>query len=386
MTIVTYAELLDAPPRPAPAAPDAVRVCFLIDDLARAGTESQLLALIRHLDRARVRPYLCLLQGGGALSRALEPADCPVLRLGVRSLSAPATLPRLACLVRFLRAARIDVVQTYFADSTYLGVLAARLAGVRRVVRTRNNLGYWMTRTDRWLGWLCNRFTDATVANCEACRQAVIRDETAPPASVVVLPNGVDFARFEPVPPPRLHEPYCVGAVANLRPVKAIDCLVDAAAAVPGVTFRVAGEGEARPALERQIRELGLEGRFLLPGAVADTPGFLAGLDVAVLCSHSEGMSNALLEYLAAGRPVVATAVGANVELVRDGVDGLLVPPGDSAALAAAIRRLLADPALAARFGAAAREKAARHHSLESRARRFEEFYRGLVPAQPLAA
>jgi glycosyltransferase involved in cell wall biosynthesis len=392
---VTGTEFLEASPYTAGSAALAVaerpqtpvRVCFLIDDLARAGTESQLLALIRHLDRTRVLPFLCLLKGEGELSRSLEPDDCPVLRLGVRSLRSPATLPRALRLARFLRRHRIDVLQTYFADSTYLGVLVARLAGVRRVVRTRNNLGYWMTRTDRWLGRLCTRLADATIANCEACRQAVIRDEAAAPASVVVLPNGVDFARFCEIPSPDAQTgPRCVGAVANLRPVKAIGDLIRAAADVPDVTFRVAGEGESRPELERQVKELGLEGRFFLCGAVTDTPGFLAGLDVAVLCSRSEGMSNALLEYMAAGRPIVATAVGANGELVRDGVSGLLVPPGEPALLARAIRRLVTDPDLAKRLGTAAREKAARQHSLESRARRFEEFYRGLVQTKPLAA
>src|SRR5262245_54454941 len=95
----------------------AIRVCFLIDRLAAAGTESQLLALIRHLDRSRVQPYLCLLDGDDPTSRALEPQDCPVLRLGVRRLARLRTIPRAWRLARFLRRERIDVLQVYFPDS-----------------------------------------------------------------------------------------------------------------------------------------------------------------------------------------------------------------------------------------------------------------------------
>src|SRR6516165_8894048 len=115
--------------RRADASPRPVRVCFVIDELAPAGTESQLLALIRHLDRRRVWPYLCLLRGDKPVSQAMEPDECPILRLEVGSLRHPRTLLRAWRFVRFLRRERIDVVQAYFADSSYFGIPAAWLAG-----------------------------------------------------------------------------------------------------------------------------------------------------------------------------------------------------------------------------------------------------------------
>ncbi len=375
---------------PAPAPP--VRVCFLIDELNTAGTETQLLALIRHLDRARVQPYLCLLRGDSPSSRALEPDCCPVLRLGVGSLLRPATLVKARQLAQFLRSERIDVLQVYFPDSTYLGVLVARMAGVPHVVRTRNNLGYWLTPLHRRLGRLYARLADVTVANCEPCREAVLADEGAAPGSVVVLENGVDLERFAGVAPlRRSNDPVRVGVVANLRPVKGLDLFVRAAAAVasrtPDVSFTIAGEGPERTALEQLGSELGLGERLRLPGVVADVPGFLAQVDVAALCSRSEGMSNALLEYLAAGRAVVATRVGAADRLIEDGVHGLLVPPGDESALAAALGRLVEDAALRVRLGEAARRHVERHYSRQAMVRRFEDFYRRLVErTQPLAA
>ncbi len=361
-----------------------VRVCFLIDDLATAGTETQLLALIRRLDRRRVAPYLCLLRGGSAASRALEPADCPVLRLGVGALLSPGVLARAWRFWRFLRRERIDVLQAYFPDSSYFGVPLAWLVRVPHRVRTRNNVGHWLTPLHRRLGRLLNLLTTATVANCNAARRALLEAEGPEPTSVVVLENGVDLERFLLLPPPGERSgPRCVGAVANLRAVKGLDLLLDAAARLgsshPDVVFRVGGEGEERPALEEGAARRGLGERFLLEGRVSDVPGFLAELDVAVLCSRAEGMPNAVLEYMAAGRPIVASAVGAVPELIEDGTNGLLVPPGDAAALARAIGRLLADPGLARRLGEAARWRARERYGREAMVRRFEDFYAGLM-------
>ena len=126
-----------------------------------------------------------------------------------------------------------------------------------------------------------------------------------------------------------------VGMVANLRPIKQPEVLLQAASLVnavrPEVVFQIAGEGELRSDLEKEIARRGLTERFELPGSMADVAGFLAGLDVAVLCSRSEGQSNALLEYMAAGRAIVATAVGGNLELIEPETTGLLVPASDPA-------------------------------------------------------
>jgi glycosyltransferase involved in cell wall biosynthesis len=361
-----------------------VRVCFLIDELATAGTESQLVALIRHLDRTRVQPYLVLLRGNSPTSHSLEPPDCPVLRLGVGSLKSLKMALRAVRFIHFLRRESIDVVQAYFPDSSYFGVPAAWLAGVPHRLRTRNNLGHWLTPAHRLLGRALNLFTTATVANCDAARQALLIDERPNPNSVFVLPNGVDLDRFLMLnsgsSPPGF---CCVGAVANLRHVKGLDVLVEAAARLkdnhPDLCFKVAGEGEERPNLERQIREAGLDGRFFLPGSLNDVPAFLADLDVAVLSSRAEGMSNAVLEYMAAARPIVATHVGATPEMIHHGEHGLLVAPGDAGALADSICRLVTNRTLAMRLAESARRRAREEYSREAMIRRFEDFYTHLV-------
>jgi glycosyltransferase involved in cell wall biosynthesis len=360
-----------------------VRVCFLIDRLTRAGTETQLLALIRSLDRSRVRPFLCLLNGEDELSRSLEPDGCPVLHLGVRSLSRPPVIGKALRFARFLRRERIDVLQVYFIDSTYFGVAVGRLAGVPRIVRTRFNTGYWMTPRHRRLGRLCNRFVDALVANCQACRDAFLAEEGFRHDRAVVLENGVDLARFAAPAAARGGRPPRVGVVANLRPVKGLEDFVRAAALVaeryPQADFAVAGEGELRGPLGLLADQLGLGVRLRLPGQLSDVAGFLADLDVAVLSSHSEGLSNVLLEYMAAGKPIVATAVGGNVDLIPDGTHGLLVPPRDPGRLAAAVLALLDDPPRASRLGAAARRRVEERYSRAAMVRRVERFSERLV-------
>jgi glycosyltransferase involved in cell wall biosynthesis len=368
------------------AAPRPVRVCFVIDELAPAGTENQLLALIRHLDRRRVLPYLCLLRCDKPMSQALEPDDCPILRLGIGSLRHPRTLLRMWRFLRFLRRERIDVVQTYFPDSSYFGIPAAWLARVPHRIRTRNNIGHWLTPLHRRLGRLLNFFTTQAIANCEAARQALLGAEQPRPETVLVLENGVDLERFRDLPPltarPATEEPR-VGVLANLRPVKGLDVFVRAATLIharhPRAVFTVAGEGELRETLEQLASEAGLDKQFSLPGRVTNVSGFLGSLDVAVLCSHAEGMSNALLEYMAAGRAIVATRVGGAAELIADGVHGLLVPPGDAQKLADAIGRLLEDRTLAQRLGATARRRARERYSREAMVKRFEEFYVSLL-------
>lgn len=361
-----------------------LRVNFVIDRLSRAGTETQLLSLIRHIDRSRIQPSLCLLDGEDSESRELAPTDCPVLRLGLKSMHRPSVLAKAASLCGFWSRHRVDVVQTYFLDSTYFGVTLARLSGVRRVVRVRNNLGHWLTPRHRWMGRLMGRMAHVTLTNSDKGRQALLDAENLPRKRVAVLENGVDLEHFRINSPPDTGGLIVrVGVVANLRPVKNLAGLIRVAGVLakshPQLRFEVAGEGEQRAELEQLIGELGLRERVRLIGSVAEVPAFLARQDIAVLCSHAEGMSNALLEYMASGRAIVATAVGANPRLIRDGEEGLLIPPGNDTALAAALTRLVGDPALARQFGAAARRRVEVEFGRRAMCRRFEDFYERLV-------
>lgn len=377
-----------------PVMPQPIRVCYLIDQLRTGGTETQLLSLIKHVDRSRVSPFLCLLDGGDRASQALEPEDCPVIRCGVRSLLRPRSLLKARRLASQLRAWKIDVLQVHFPDSTYFGVLSAWLAGTRRVVRTRRDLFYWVTpahrRWGRRLDGFCNRFlVDAMVVNSEAVRAKAVEDERPTARNITVIPNGLDLAgyvrlRYESKPTERTRDRRVrVGMIAMLRPEKRIDLFIQAAqqlvAQRPNVCFEIAGDGPERRRLENHIDQSRLGDFVLLRGKVDDVPAFLARLDVAVLCSDTEGCSNALIEYMAAGLPVVATAVGGNKELIDHGRTGLLTPPGDATALADAISELVASPRKVHQLGLAAQRYAHEHFEITTVAKRYAEFYEALV-------
>ncbi len=357
-----------------------VRVNYFIDRLSRAGTETQLLALIHSLDRSVVEPSLTLLSGNDDESRSLEPTDCPVKRLGLTSLKRPAELARASRkLLRFWRRQAVDVVQTYFLDSTYLGVPLARLAGVKRVIRVRNNVGHWLTPKHRGLGRVIGRIADVTLTNSQPGLHALHVAERGNRNKLAVLENGVDLDRFAHVPPlARRGGIVTVGAVGNLRPVKGIDVLIRAAARLPDVRFLVAGEGDQRSELQSMIDALGLAHRFALVGQVNNMPAFLAGVDIAVLPSRAEGMSNALLEFMAAGRPVVATRVGGNAQILEEGKHGLLVPADDAEALADGIEQFMRDERFAYHMAETARRHVEEHYGRKAMRLRFEHFYRRL--------
>jgi L-malate glycosyltransferase len=366
-----------------PPSQKPISVCFVIDKLSRAGTESQLLELIRQLDRRRVVPSLCLLHPEDEESLSLRPVECPTLSLGMGRILSPSALGGAGRLAAFWRKNRVEVVQTYFKDSTYFAAPLARLCGIRHVVRVRNNVGYWLTPSHKLLGRFISRL-GTTLTNSENARQAIVDAEGIHPSRVSVIPNGVDPDRFRNLEPPDTSRAIVrIGAVANLRPVKNIDGLIRAAGLIckddPRVEFHVAGEGEQRERLEHQIRTEGLAERFFMHGSAKDVPQFLGSLDVAVICSHSESMSNALLEYMAAGRAIVATDVGANATLIRHEVDGLIVPPKDDSALERSIRRFVEDPECGKRCGSAARERAVNEFGRQSMVRRFEDFFASLV-------
>lgn len=343
-----------------------IRVCFVIDGLARAGTESQLLLMLKQVDRSIIEPYLCLLKGENADSYELMPNNCQALSLGVHRLASGNAIRQAWQFWRFLRKNKIDVVQTYFTDSTRFAAPIAKAAGVKAVFGSRRNIGHWMTPTDARIARFYNRFfIDKIVANSEAARLSAIAQEGIAPERVVVVPNRIDLERFRHVP---LWQPKPTGAlrkvgmVGNLRPVKGPDLFIRAAQIVltdhADIEFEIAGGGDPQP-YRQLIDELGIADNVRLLGPVTDVPAFLATLDLAVLPSRAEGLSNALMEYMAAGRPIVATDVGGNGELLGELAGRCCSAAVDEKCLAAHIRRILSDDNLAATIAASARRNVA---------------------------
>lgn len=362
-----------------------VRVCFVIENLLPAGTERWLEQLVMRLDRHRVLPSLCLTDGRQSSAEQLDSLQCPVLRLKLAHLKTPAAVAAFWRMRRFLQQERVDAIQVHHADPTYLGVPVARSLGIRPIIQTKYDVGYWLQGADlrahRWL----RPWVDLTIANCQASRQAAVAQERAPENQVVVVENGIDMARFQAVPPleiDQLRAPR-VGMLANLRPIKDPFCLFDAATILLDAspidwTFHLAGQGELFDPLRQAIALSGRERQINLHGSV-DAASFLRDVAIVVLCSRSEGLPHALIEAMAAGRVVVASDVGGNRELVEHDRTGLLVPAGEPQMLANALDRLRRNPEHALRLASAGREHVTSRFSSERMLRTLEDLYQSSV-------
>ena len=352
-----------------------------------------MLELLTHLDRRAFAPVLC----GMRVAKGQPLDHVRDLGIPIVDLQVPPTLKGLGLPKSVLRLSRefrrlgTRVVHSYLFHGNFLGTLAARLARVPVALVSKRSLDTYPKLSDRLACRVANRLADRVTANSEAVRRHVHEAEGCALDKIVVIPNGVDLTRFPAVESaattaratlaidPPTSRPI-VGTVARLAPKKGQHDLIEAAALVvrrrPDATFVLVGGGPLLSDLRTQADGLGLNGSVRFLGAVDDPIPLLSRMDVFVLSSHMEGMSNAMLEAMAAGRPVVATRVGGNAEVVEDGVTGFLVPPRDPARLAEAMLTLLDDPARASAMGVAGRARVETHYAVGPMVGRLEDLYR----------
>lgn len=356
-------------------------ILLLGDTLNVGGTERQFVEVACRLDRSRWEIHASCLRAEGPLRARLDAAGVRAWSCGRGSFKSPCFAVAVWGLARYLRNHRIRLIHSFDFYSNILGVPAARLAGVPAVIASQRELGDLRPPLQRLVHQMVLRLADYLLVNSEAVAERLTRSGAVVPARIVVIPNGVDLARFSPAPGPArsLSERVTVGTLADLRPEKAIGDLVRAAALVrercPEARFVIWGDGPYRPELERLVRRLGRERAVELRGATGEPEVALRDLDIFVLPSISEAFSNVLLEALATRLPVVATRVGGNPALVEDGETGLLAPPGDPAALAKAIMRLIEDPALAAELAARGRDRVRSEFGIDRMLSRIQALY-----------
>jgi glycosyltransferase involved in cell wall biosynthesis len=363
------------------------RVAFLMGELELGGTEKQLFLLADGLRDRGIEVCVLLLTGGGPYEGSLREAGIEVRRLGFsRGRSSPGVLWRnlraFAGLVTTLRRLRPDLLHAFLYRSYVLGPPAARLAGVPVVVAGRRNQSHyksgrpWVFAVEK----IMTAITDHVVANAEAVRDDARSLERIPARKLSVIYNGLVTDRLDHVEPADVATGHpVVVCVANFKRQKGHPFLLRAAAELlrRGLpcTLVLIGDGPDRARLQVQAKALGVDARFL--GRRSDPERFLARADVVVLPSLFEGMSNAVMEAMIMGRPVVATAVGGTPELL-DG-RGVLVPPSDSAALADGIASLLDDPGLAAALAAEARAWARKNLDVTRMVDEHVDLYRRLL-------
>ncbi len=357
------------------------------------GTERQMIELIRRLDRSRWQVHVaCTAAEGAWLGRVVDSA-ASVTSFPVSGFARPATFAQTRAFARWCRAHRLAIVH---ASDLYMNIFALPAAALARVpvrIGNRREINPGKSFAHLALQRVAYSCAHRIVANARAGADR-LRREGVPAGRITVVPNGIDLQMYEPRPARTARRRVVI--VANLRPEKGHEVLIDAAADVVRVVpahFDVVGDGLLRDALISRVAARGLSSFFTFHGHCDDVPARLKESDIFVLPSRSEAFPNAILEAMAVGLPVIASNVGGIGEVVSHERTGLLVPAGDAAALAAALRRLLTEPALANRLAAAGREEVASRYSFERMVATFESVYlaeltrRGVSPAtQPSLA
>jgi glycosyltransferase involved in cell wall biosynthesis len=317
----------------------------------------------------------CFERAGAWLDRAAEGA-ASIVEFPIRGFARPSTFGQLFAFAAWCRREQIAVVQTCDLYANIFGLPGAALGGVPVRIGSRRELNPDKTAGQIRLQRLAYRAATKVVANSPAAR-TILRQEKLGPGSIAVIPNGLDAAAYGARKQSGQVRSFIT--VANLRPEKDHETLLKAAALliedVPSLRVRIVGSGPRRAALEARTAALGLGSHVEFLGHRDDVPALLADADAFVLPSRSEAFPNGAIEAMAAGLPVVASAVGGLLDLIDDGHTGRLVPPGDPAALAAVMRTWIEHPDRAAAIGAAGRESVLQQYSFERMIASFEDLY-----------
>ncbi len=365
-----------------------IKIAFVIDTILSptGGTEKHILLQLKNIDRTRFSPYLCILRSSAWIRE--EFSLCPVYVLGIDSFRSLSAYARIWKFAGFLKGEGISIVHTYYRDAGIAGILAARIAGKKTIFSARRNQGYWLDRKELVLQKALNRLVARFVANSYSTKAWSNEVEGIPGEKIDVIYNCIDLQHYRRTTVQNRRESRqllglpdyapVIGIVANLRPVKGIDVFLKAAKLVkdelPQARFLIVGDGEEEENLKRLSAELGLGGCADFLGRKRDVARVLNAFDVAVLSSYSESFSNSIVEYLAAGIPVVCTDVGGSREAVESGVNGFVVPAGDSRAMAGCIARIITE-GMFHYMNMRNRDKAEKKFSIAGSVKAYEKLY-----------
>lgn len=368
------------------------RIVFIIDVVAGelGGTESQLLKLINGISKEKYDIYLICFDNSKWLRSNRNMFKCNVEVININNFYRRITYVNIIRLIRYLKSLRPDIVHTYFPIGNILGVLAARIAGIRNVISSRRDYGEWINRRYLIATRIANRFAKRILANSKRVRDFTVEKEKIRNGRIDVIYNGVELERFRSDKSASstkrdLNIPNgdsVVGILANFRPMKHHYTFLEAAAEIlkvrEDVSFILIGIGPLKEETEALGRFLGIQEKLTFVGLQKDVSRYLSIMDVGVNCSEREGLSNAIIEHMAAGVPCIVSNAGGNPELITHGVNGYLFELDDYKELASLILSLIEDEELREKFAKNARELVEREMSLEMMLSRYESFYDGI--------
>ena len=373
---------------------ERIVLLHVIPTLGLGGAERFLVELCKALHGEGYQVIVSAISGDGPLADDLRQAGVELFPLRVRSHWDLRAVFRLA---RFMRLRRVDIVHTHLFVGGVFGRLAAWLARVPVTITTTQNAyasGHFPPRWQVLVDGLLARFTDRLVAVSQGTLDYLMQMERVSAAKIEVLPNAIPWPG--PLSPAQVEATRrelggegrypLVGTVARLTPQKGLDYLLHALSMLrerfPDLYCLIVGDGPLRSELEALAEELGLTEHVRFCGLRRDVPAILQNLDLFILPSLFEGLPVALLEAMAAGRPVVATQVAGSSEVIEDGVNGRLVPSADSVALAEAMAELLEDRELAQALARRGQETVRQRYTIGRVAETYERLYEELLQSK----
>jgi L-malate glycosyltransferase len=379
------------PERPEPSPPR--RVFFLVDSFLLGGTETQAVELARRLHPARYQVTLGCLRKEGPLLDRLSDTQIQVEHVDLGGgIDSPAGILGVLKLARLLRRGRFEILHAHDLWSNLVGMSAGLLARVPVRITSQRDLshGEWYGTYRRRLLRFAQARSSVVLTNAAPIRDGLISTEGLAPEKVCVIHNGVDLEKFRRTSSnrkslfPNSAGKILVVLVGNMNSdVKGHPVLISAAREIakkfPHTQFVLVGDGPKKQAYEAQVAESGLTGIFLFMSRRTDVPEILACCDIAVLPSLAEGLPNAVLEYMAAGLPIIASATGGNLGIIQDGETGLLVPTGDAKALEQALTRLLGDDQFRRALAASSHQYVAANFSFERLVSEVDKLYTALL-------
>jgi L-malate glycosyltransferase len=363
-----------------------VPVLLMARELGHGGSERQLTEMAKGLDRTRFTPHVgCFALGSRA--EELRAAGVPILLLPVRSFRSVGAVSSARQMGRYIRENGIQVVHTFDWPLNCFGAPVARFYRVPVLLTSQRSHRDLRTRAVRALLRITDRLANAIVVNCQELRTHLIEDEGVEPGKIRLCYNGIDLQRFQPGPrqyPPELADASVViGVVAVLRPEKGLITLVEAFAQVapahPGARLLIVGSGPMSQPLLDLAAKLGVAGRCVFRPSMANVAPWLHAIDIFVLPSLSEALSNSIMEAMACGCCVVASRVGGNPELAIDGETGLLFESGNAVDLAARLGVLIENTGLRRQLAESGTRRMAESFSLAASTRRLGEIYEEML-------
>lgn len=362
-----------------------IKVLVFANSFNVGGSERQAVELVKRLDRSRFVPIVACFQKVGPLAEELPGRLEEVYAFPLTGFATWGALRRAYEFVRLLRRMQVQVVQCFDFYSNLFAIPLARLAGVPVILGCRRDEAVMRSAAQQRVERLSYRLATGVIANAEVIKTQLVERDHVPSQKVTVIHNGLDLDRFNfsgnlSSCEPAQRRKLVVAVVANLRPEKGhlvfLAAIQRFSKAFPHAQCRIVGDGSMRGEIEKRVKELGLSEAVQMVGAVTNVPSLLQDIDIAVLPSlKNEGLPNALMEAMAAAKPVVATDTGGTAELVVDGLTGYIVPAGDSTLLADRLELLCRDSEIRRKMGVAGRKRIIEQFSADHMARQFEALY-----------